>query len=110
MAFADAFSDALNEFGLLVAAREVPAQDDVQLGLEGLERWLDSLDPDTRSAAEAVTGTFPVKAGLAAPEVAVAPGLLPVLAAADRARLSLGITQLAGITRKAFERAATPRA
>ncbi len=106
MPFAEDFSQLLRDSGIDVDATQIPSQDDIQSGIDGLQVWLDSLEPDTKSAADGVTADFPVKAGLADPQVDIASGLGSVLFAADNSPVTLDISQLLEICKTAFKQAA----
>ena len=103
MSFAETFAESLRQSGIDLGASDVASEKEIQSGIDGLQSWLDSLDRGTREAAEGVTAQFPAKAGLADPEVNVAPGLSAVLRAADEAQVTLDISQVLTISRKAFE-------
>jgi hypothetical protein len=103
MPFAESFAESLRKSGIELSESDVPSEKEVQSGLDGLQSWLDSLDRPTREAADGVTAQFTVKAGLADPEVNVATGLAAVLRAADKAQVTLDISQVLALSRQAFE-------
>jgi hypothetical protein len=105
MAFAEDFAQALRDSGIRLDSSELPSQDDIQTGLDRLQSWLDSLEPDTKLAADEVTADLPVKAGLADPEVGIAPGLSIILRAADQAPVTLSISDLLETCRNAVQQA-----
>lgn len=106
MSFETGFADALRKSGIELSAADVPSQDVVEGGLAALKSWIDSLDKPTREAADAVTAEFPAMAGLADPEVNIAPGLSALLRAADKTKASRTISQVLAISSKAFALAA----
>jgi hypothetical protein len=107
MAFAEDFAQALRDSGIKLDSSELPSQDDIQTGLDRLQSWLDSLEPDTKLAADEVTADLPVKAGLADPEVGIAPGLSIILRAADQAPVTLSISELLETCRNAVQQASS---
>jgi hypothetical protein len=105
MPFAEDFAQALQNSGISVDGSELPSEDDIQTGLDGLQSWLESLEPATKLAVDEVTADFPVKAGLADPEVGIAPGIEAVLRAADQAPITLAISDFLEDCKNAVEQA-----
>jgi hypothetical protein len=105
MPFAEDFAQALQNSGISLDASELPSEEDIQTGLDGLQSWLESLEPATKLAVDEVTADFPVKAGVADPEVSIAPSLQAVLRAADQAPVTLAISELLEGCKNAVEQA-----
>lgn len=92
MPFSEEFAALLQHSGIAVDVAQLADPEEIKAGIDGLQNWLESLDPITREATDGVTGQFPVKGGLATLDVNIAPGLSAVLGAADRSEISLDIT------------------
>ncbi|HEX8918551.1 MAG TPA: hypothetical protein VF898_08610 [Chloroflexota bacterium] len=94
MAFADDFSQCLAGSGINIPASAIPEHDTLQSGLNSISSWIASLDSTTQVAVDEVTADFPTKAGLADPNVNIAPELLAFLQAFDSVPASLPISTL----------------
>lgn len=92
VAFADDMAQQLQSAGINVPASSIPDQDTLSGGLNSLTSWVNSLDDNTKGALDDVTGSFPVKAGLADPSVNIAPGLQSLLQAMDQLQASIPIS------------------
>jgi hypothetical protein len=81
MGFAEDFSQCLADAGIPIDSSAIPERADLELGLNALTEWVDSLEDPTREALDEVTGEFSVQVGIA--EVDIAPTLRSLLEAID---------------------------
>src|SRR5262249_49728258 len=84
----------LAQAGITIDASTIPDQESLSQGLDGLASWFNSLDVDNQAAFDLVTGDQPVKAGLADPNVNIAPNLGPLLQAIDLLQASIPISSV----------------
>ncbi|HWK47891.1 MAG TPA: hypothetical protein VNT30_24425 [Stellaceae bacterium] len=103
MSFQDGFTQSLNQAGISIDASLIPDQSSVSSDLDSLQTWLASLEPDTMTAIDQVSGENPVKAGLADPSVAIVSAIGPVLKAVDAAPAAFSISATLAMLRQAFD-------
>jgi len=102
MSFSEDMGQALGKRGITINSVHIPDQDTLTQGLDSLKNWLASIDVETLAAVEEVTGDFPVKKGLADPNVNIAPGLGDLLEEVDRLPASFSISTVVDKCREAL--------